>query len=74
MKRRGDFSIFDIGAAPNIIEEWWHPSASNHASLWRSSPASAASRFQSVIKSQSPPSALRLLTNCIGVMPVCCLK
>ena len=27
MKRRGDFSIFDIGADPNMIGEWWHPSA-----------------------------------------------
>ena len=27
MKRRGDFSIFDIGADPNMIGDWWHPSA-----------------------------------------------
>ena len=27
MKRRGDFSIFDIGADPNMIGEWWHHSA-----------------------------------------------
>ena len=27
MKRRGDFSIFDIGADPNMIGEWWHHTA-----------------------------------------------
>lgn len=27
MKRRGDFSIFDIGTDPNMIGELWHPSA-----------------------------------------------
>ena len=27
MKRRGDFSIFDIGADSNMIGEWWHHSA-----------------------------------------------
>lgn len=25
MKRKGDFSIFDIGTDPNMIGEWWHP-------------------------------------------------
>lgn len=29
MKRRGDFSIYDIGTDPNMIGEWWHPSAPN---------------------------------------------
>ena len=27
MKRREDFSIFDIGTDPNMIGEWWHPYA-----------------------------------------------
>ena len=27
MKRREDFSIFDISTDPNMIGEWWHPSA-----------------------------------------------
>lgn len=25
MKRKGDFSIFDIGTDPNMFGEWWHP-------------------------------------------------
>lgn len=27
MKRKGDFSIFDIGTDPNMVGEWWRPSA-----------------------------------------------
>ena len=26
-KRRGDFSIYDIGTDPNMCGEWWHPYA-----------------------------------------------
>lgn len=25
MKRKGDFSIFDIGTDPNMVGEWWRP-------------------------------------------------
>lgn len=31
MKRRGDFSIFDIGTDPNMFGEWWHPDAPKDA-------------------------------------------
>ena len=27
MKRKGDFSIYDIGTDPNMVGEWWHPNA-----------------------------------------------
>ncbi len=27
MKRKGDFSIYDIATDPNMVGEWWHPSA-----------------------------------------------
>lgn len=31
MKRREDFSIFDIATDPNMIGEWWHPSAPKYS-------------------------------------------
>lgn len=27
MKRKGDFSIYNIGTDPNMVGEWWHPNA-----------------------------------------------
>ena len=61
-KRKGDFSIYDIGTDPNMVGEWWHPNATKDCFIKCLEPHNS---FSMVLYKETTPSLDNSDYNCV---------
>lgn len=67
MKRKGDFSIYDVGTDPNMVGEWWHPGATKDCFVKCLEPCNS---FSIVLYKETTPSLDNSDYNC----DISCIK